>query len=625
MSGSAAPTDRSGWNQVPLLPPKGGRGLSVVEREALALVVAIGGPLVRSTVIPDSRPVLVLAVGALSTLLLAMTPERHWPLRLLVPLGAAAVVWVPEGQLMAAWIAIGIGLSDWVVRRRRPLPFVPAASEGAVAPVLVLLALAAWRGHDTNSAFAPLILAVLAVVVTGIGVLTGGRLDHWAAAFGRAVGRVVSRVVFVVLGVVMIPLPWVVRRGLRVDPLELPLGPTAWLSRSRTPAQASQPWVREPVIRGGSLWWRARSALVAPICVAVLFGSIVGFRQLTAGPTSAAPATPNALNAETMPDDGIPAAYVGADWYPEYRDDFNWIMQQTVAWRPLHPRRLADVRTRHVNVEGGFRRSWTPPPCDCPTVTIWLYGGSTTFGLGQRDEHTIASELSRVAWDDGYRVVVENRGMPGHMHWTEAQRFAWDLTVDPAPDMVLFYDGVNEIWGAQHLNNERLGDIDEPVEPLTEDIWRGMRGDVSEVPPGPPGASLVEPARVESMDPAELGALASERYERSRKISADTAAANSLPIVWFWQPSRLSRPRVQGEPYSDAKNERYLRSLYDGAESRVPDGVVDLTDVFDVTQEPLFSDEVHHNEDGATLVATAMWEQIAAQVQALSTADPGGA
>ena len=103
------------------------------------------------------------------------------------------------------------------------------------------------------------------------------------------------------------------------------------------------------------------------------------------------------------------------------------------------------------------------------------------------------------------------------------------------------------------------------------------------------------------MDKAELGELAVVRYERSRKMSRDTAAANDLPVVWFWQPSRLSRPPVDGEPTVEGEGD--LRRFYGGAESNVPSGVVDLTAVFDDVDAPLFTDEVHHNEVGARLVA----------------------
>lgn len=607
---------RRPWAQVPLPPPQAPRERNLVAQELVALVVAVVGPVVRSAAIPGSRTLLVLGVGLLCSLALAVLPERWWPARLMVPVAAAAAMWVPEGQLLAVWLATGLGLSDWVVRRRRPLPFVPPASTGALAPVILLLTLAAWRGHDTASGPEPLLFVAVAVMVTAVGVATGGRLDRWASTFGHVVGRGVSRVVFALLGILVIPLPWAVRHLLRVDPLQTPPSSTAWLARSRIATQPVQPWVRESVALAGSPWRRVRSALVAPLCIVALLGAVMGVGRAVASSVPDGP--PNAL-ASASPDDRIPAAFEGAAWYPEYRDDFNWIMQQTVAWRPLHPRRLADVRTRHVNVEGGFRRSWSPPPCEeCPTLTVWLFGGSTTFGLGQRDGHTIASELARTAWAAGRRLVVENRGMPGQVHWTEAQRFAWDLTVDPAPDMVLFYDGANELWSVQHLNNERLGDIEEPVEPLTEDIWRGLRGDpLPEVPAGPPGAQLVEPERVEPLDPEELGALAVRRYERSRKISADAAQANDVTIRWFWQPSRLSRPPVEGEPFSDKDNEQYLRDFYRGAESRVPDGVGDLTDVFDDVEAPLFSDEVHHNEVGARIVAEAIWATIEAEVDGL--------
>ena len=59
-----------------------------------------------------------------------------------------------------------------------------------------------------------------------------------------------------------------------------------------------------------------------------------------------------------------------------------------------------------------------------------MFGGSTTYGLNQRDGHTIASELARAAAADGIELDVHNKGNNGQLHWMEAERFAWDAVSD---------------------------------------------------------------------------------------------------------------------------------------------------------------------------------------------------
>lgn len=51
---------------------------------------------------------------------------------------------------------------------------------------------------------------------------------------------------------------------------------------------------------------------------------------------------------------------------------------------------VADMDRRYTHVEDLERRS-TRGPDGAPTV--WFFGGSTMFGIGQRDDHTIESDL----------------------------------------------------------------------------------------------------------------------------------------------------------------------------------------------------------------------------------------
>ena len=154
-----------------------------------------------------------------------------------------------------------------------------------------------------------------------------------------------------------------------------------------------------------------RSASVVAVTV-VLIGGAYGVSQAAASRLSGTLAAP--------------LAFADDEWYPEYFDNINAINHSDL-YEPLASVRVKQARTTHINVVDGKRVTWTPPPCSCRRVRVWVYGGSTTWGVGQRDGHTIPSELARAAWADGVALEVENRGVGGDAHWEEAQRFAWDL------------------------------------------------------------------------------------------------------------------------------------------------------------------------------------------------------
>ena len=52
---------------------------------------------------------------------------------------------------------------------------------------------------------------------------------------------------------------------------------------------------------------------------------------------------------------------------------------------PMRVPRQTDLVSRYLTVQSSHRVTWTPPKCACPTYRVWLYGGSTVFGTGQRE------------------------------------------------------------------------------------------------------------------------------------------------------------------------------------------------------------------------------------------------
>lgn len=589
-------------------------------REATAAVAAVIGPLA-FTVNAGGATVAVAAIGLSASAALGLTSERRWWPRAGVVVAATALAAAIQSVPLAVWLGASLVLSDWVLRRKRPAPFVPPAAPAAAAPLAVLIGLATLTGVGSGSTRHPLVFIGVAVLVTALGAWRGPQLERVSSAVGRRAASLVGTIGFFCLGCAVVVVPWIGQRLLRVDPLSWPTRPgTAWVQRHRPDLAPTEPWSPEPAASIRSAPERLRRALALPLSLLLLGGALMGAASTARWIRS--PAPHDGVHVEQWTSD-VPPAYAGEEWYPEYQQDIEWLTSSRPPWRPLHLFRLSDFETRHVNVRNGVRSSWVPPPCDCERVTVWMYGGSTTFGLGQRDAHTIASELARSAWESGVALDVSNRGVPGHLHWIQSQRFAWDLTIEDPPDLVVFYDGVNEIWAARGLN-DRGGHLDQPYEPLTEEVWAGIDQQWGpSVHPPPDGARALDPESLPSMSGRAIGELATRLYARSLKLSGDVASANSIPLVRFWQPARLSRPSRDDEPRYPAGDEKWNRDLYRGAEASIPDGVIDLSGVFDEIDAPLFSDDVHHNELGARIVAEAIFEELRPRLQPRLVASRG--
>ncbi len=344
----------------------------------------------------------VAATVIAGSVLTGVAKEGRWWLRSALALGiGAALVAKGEGELLAAWSMIGIVLGDWGVRRWSPLPGVPRCSDGAIVPVTILTVLAAWAGWRGEPGIRPLLVITMALVVTAVAAFTNGAMDAAIRRGGASVGAAVSRAAFTLLAVPVIVVPWAAHRLARVDSLRLAAnGETGWQRRRHGVAAPLRMWERGPEVPSSPAvrWQRFRSsALVALLSIALFGAGLMAVRVATDDEGSTSTAA-NPLNpGPAVSSDGYvpPAAYRDDDWYEAYLEEIYWAMSTNVGWFPLRSLRLADMEGRFTNISGGVRRSWRPPSCDCRRIRVWMYGGSTAFGLGQRDEHTIASALAR--------------------------------------------------------------------------------------------------------------------------------------------------------------------------------------------------------------------------------------
>jgi len=166
-------------------------------------------------------------------------------------------------------------------------------------------------------------------------------------------------------------------------------------------------------------------------------------------------------------------------WADAYFDELNRLRYD---YTPFVFGRLEVNRGRFINTTPDGRRSYVPPIARTgDPVDIWFLGGSTTFGEGQRDEHTIPSEVARLAADDGLPVRVHNLGQQGLVSWQQLVIFERELARRPAPDLVVFYDGTNDYNAQLEVPSE------DPVHYDAGDFWGAIRPE--EQPPrrrGPP-------------------------------------------------------------------------------------------------------------------------------------------
>ncbi|MFZ4432482.1 MAG: SGNH/GDSL hydrolase family protein [Microthrixaceae bacterium] len=324
------------------------------------------------------------------------------------------------------------------------------------------------------------------------------------------------------------------------------------------------------------------------------------------------------------------AAYPWADAY------FREIQRTPYGYWPFTESRPLGFDGEFVNLEGWSRRTYEPAdlPADAPVV--WMFGGSTTWGEGQRDEYTIASYLARIAEEEGTPIRVVNYGQRGWTHFQEMILFEQLLAANPPPDVAIFYDGANEI------NAQTLGAKGVPTHTLADQYARILAGssiqpsddDGGAAPPSaastawtayaghsatgkllrwlrsgldqPAGASTVQEGGSGSdrQDGEDLGtfyeksvedaARAVDVYERGRRLTEFLGDQAGVRTIFFWQPQMAGPAEVW-------------------ANDNVSDPTINISDALDATPE-VYIDGGHTNEEGARLVAERIWPDLRLQL-----------
>ena len=294
--------------------------------------------------------------------------------------------------------------------------------------------------------------------------------------------------------------------------------------------------------------------------------------------------------------------------------------------------READVRGRYVSSAGGIRGSYTPAGLSTGAPEVWFFGGSTLWGEGQRDGHTIPSEVARLAEEAGTPVRAVNFGIRGYTAFQEVLLFEQELARRGPPDLAVFYHGFNEL-STQTAAPENLGPqptifqltitaeafgrapalpgASPAPEPSVRDeylqssaahkLWRGLRSLGVVAPAGAEGADDAPFYVPDAADMARAVEQSDQVYRRSMALLAHVADGHDADTAVFWQPTTPWPP-------------------YDELTDRVAsvDGGVDLTRALDDPPQPVYIDGIHTNELGARLVAEAMWPTLRARL------DPGG-
>jgi len=329
--------------------------------------------------------------------------------------------------------------------------------------------------------------------------------------------------------------------------------------------------------------------------------------------------------------------YQGKAWAGRLFDEIRDIEQAKQFQR--HPFLGWDMKEYHgqyINVgSDGCRKTWNPPCTPGKhSSSVYVLGGSTVWGIGERDDYTIPSCLSRMLYDGGYDYVVRNYGDVAYTFTQELINLILLLKEGHRPAYVIFYDGANDVYGSYRTGVsgsllDPLGLRDDSVtrkRPI-EHFWLGVSGLLAKYSKIYQYMSKITTVMSSSPQFPEVGATYSdeqlrylaegvvEDYATSQSVLDHLAKAYGFEYLTFWQPVTLLEDHLFDEEKTDirvgdaalARLHKYVRRALD---ARTLPNHYDLSDTFRDRTTTVYVDYCHLSEEGNALVATRIYEIV---------------
>lgn len=320
-------------------------------------------------------------------------------------------------------------------------------------------------------------------------------------------------------------------------------------------------------------------------------------------------------------------AYGGAPWAVDY-----WREQRQTRerWVPYSYMETAPFQGRHINVgPDGLRRTWNRAEGK-DDARIYMFGGSTIWGFGARDEGTVPSALSRLLAEAGHNVQVRNFGQNSHVSTQEVIVLLRALETEPAPDIVIFYDGANDTGSSlvTGFAGQSYAEIDRGREfqilKRPRDLFFALLGSTGFVRLN----KFTEPPRPfpAPPDPERTDQLAREvvqRYAANVRLVQEVGRIVGFQPIFYWQPT------VQDKGHRSPFEENLLvrdkavdffnrvhRILVAHETLAHNESFHDLTKLFAEEREPCYIDRVHLSEEANRKVASRMLVDVVPALRA---------
>jgi lysophospholipase L1-like esterase len=338
--------------------------------------------------------------------------------------------------------------------------------------------------------------------------------------------------------------------------------------------------------------------------------------------------------------------YMNADWAKEYFKELS--SMPGYKWHSYFYWRRAPFKGKYTNIdEEGLRQTWNSldhqGAAETKRLRIFMFGGSTLWGTGARDDETIPSFVAKMLTQEyGFNVKVINFGVGGHITTQEIIALLRELQRGNIPDFVVFYDGANDAFSTfqnrgmagipqNEFNREREFNLLQPgrlrrlyketllvtytnssTYQVVNSLARRMTGrELLRVEWNP---SVYPP-------PYQVAHEVVRVYNWNITFVKNLGQIYGFKTLFYWQPVVFTKDKLTSYEQEVANKANGMGQYYEAAATAAKtqlsgiDVFHDISDVFRGDPKPYFIDTVHITGAGNELVARWILKDIIPIVQ----------
>jgi lysophospholipase L1-like esterase len=314
--------------------------------------------------------------------------------------------------------------------------------------------------------------------------------------------------------------------------------------------------------------------------------------------------------------------------YPDLKKDtvkqmISELYQQNMKWSSYTHYSFKAFEGVHNNIDKLGQRNtlnFTTNTTEKP-YRIFGFGGSTLYGSGARDNYTIPSELSKlIKKNHPYKQVeITNFGCHGYIRSMENMALQKELLKGNIPDLVLFYDGVNDVVSA--LQNNQAGLPTNSANRENEfNIGISYKSRLRSLLTKSNLYQFIKThTKTNAIDQKTAKTLSEEivtNYLGNVKISKAISQAYNFEVLNFIQPAIYTKNNKIGIEKQALEETKVYENIFNMTYNTLlktdtsANDLIDISTVFSESDKPLYLDFCHINETGNETVAKSIYGVI---------------